>query len=968
MKSIILVLVVSLPGAIAIAQQKPPEKVGLAAALADDEKVISELAKRELTTLRDYMFVRNGISKEQQATYLAVSSVKQLNDSKLTRKQQQDLIHNVSIGIDKVLATMNDPSELMRLNNSLVINGTARHVNVLEYFGENPKVQSQLRPIAEAIDRVYDKAIATAQKKADDVANQMTPQNQTRLAPEWEKAMQLVGLAKFNAANNKHTLAMSIDKADPRRAEVAQQGIAVLTEYEAPEYEIQGPARLGIAKLNIDIGSKESLDIARKKLAEVSAEPKSPWNQKFDAMYFAAVADIVAKDFDAARKGMAAVAKFVSDVPPGDANVRNGAEAAVKMLEYRIFSAEAEAVAGPAGNRANEQAIAVLQQLLEKRPDLTGIINEQMMARLPEQPDVGRLSVLFLKALVGRGNDEVVKAAGETMDRKAIAQAAAAAQEVIKRVNSGREKGLTAEDADRCLLLLGIFHDKLGEDALAASTFLDHVEKYQIDKERQQFAFENALSKVFKLRRDQPDARSTAEIYNRFLQIAVSPPFNRNEFAFEYGRLLLERNLDEMKGNYTEAQRDQMLSSAQKAADLLRKTPDPERKLDARFLEMMAYDQMIDLNEKSALVKDWTAKMNALADEVNAGVAQAVASAPNDAAKNRFRFLKVRTSLLIANLAKDDRSADRPKNLQRALDLLASFEQDVQGLPNAANLIGRVLFIRVNAMLSLGKTDEAMESLGKYLETKTGDEGIQIVYDMLEALNKEFDQAERDKNEVRMAELAAHRAKVSGYMVQRVAKTNNADLKKLLPKYEDFEATALQKAALLEKEPAKKQEYLTSALKIFQNRQKSTPNDRGVQLAIALVQYDMGEYAAAQPVLNELLRDKLLGRPLREEKTADGFRMVPNDAYWDALLKLCWSNVRVAKAGGDKSAKTLEDTQQYLKQLYITYPQPGGAKWGPKFDALRQEILPDWTPPTFTDLPTSQPATRPATQPVAGKV
>lgn len=959
-------LIIPLLSAIAVAQQqaqKPSDKVGLAAALADDEKVIAEISKRDLTTLRDYMFVKNGIGKDQQAAYLAVSSVKQLGDSKLTRKQQQDLIRNVSLGIDKVLATMNDPAELMRLNASLVVNGTSRHVNVLEYFGETPKVQADLRPIAEAIDRVYDKAIATAQKKADDIANQMTPQNQSRLAPEWEKSMQLVGLAKFNAANNKHTVAMSMDKADPKRAEVAQQGIAILTEYEAPEFEIQGPARLGIAKLSIDIGSKESLETARKKLAEITAEPKSPWNQKFDAMYFTAVADIVGKDFDAAQKSMSAVTKFLKDVPAGDATVQKGAEAAAKMLEYRFFSAQVEANAGAGGQKANEQAIAVLEDLLQKRPDLQGIINEQMMNRLPEQPDVSKLNVLLLKALVGRGNDEVVKLAGETVDRKAIAQAAAASREVIKRVNSGKEKSLTTDDADKCLLLLAIFHARLGEDALAASTFLDHVEKYQNDKERQNFAFENALSLVAKLKREQPDSRSTAEIYNRFLQIAVAAPFNRNEFAFEYGRLLLERNLDDMKGNYSDAQREQMIANAQKAADLFRKTPDAERKLHARFFEMMSYDQMIDLNEKSPQVKDWTAKINSLADEVNAGVARAAGSAPNDAARDRARLLKVRTSLLVANLAKDDRSTDRGKNLQRALDLLASFEQDVQGLPNAANLIGEVLFIRVNALLSLGKTDEAMESLGKYLETKTGDEGIRIVYDMLEALNKEFEQAERDKNEARMAELAAHRAKVSGYMVQRVARTQNAELKKLLPKYEDFEAVALQKAAVLEKDPSKKNEYLNSALKIFQNRQKNSPNDRGVQLAIALVQYDMGNFAEAQPVLNELLRDKLLGRPMREEKTADGFRMVPNDAYWDALLKLCWSNVKVARAGGDRSAKILEDTQQYLKQLYITYPQPGGAKWGPKFDALRTEILPDWTPPTFTD----EPATRPATQPVAGK-
>src|SRR3954464_4534403 len=178
MKSILSLLILSLLCSLAAAQQKQAGKVGLAGALADDEKLISELSRRELNSLRDYMFTKNGISKEQQSAYLAVTSVKQLGDSKLTRKQQQDLIHNIALGIDKVLATMNDPSELMRLNASLVVNGTARHVNVLEYFGENPKVQSQLRPIAEAIDRVYDKAIAAAQKKADDIANQMTPQNQ----------------------------------------------------------------------------------------------------------------------------------------------------------------------------------------------------------------------------------------------------------------------------------------------------------------------------------------------------------------------------------------------------------------------------------------------------------------------------------------------------------------------------------------------------------------------------------------------------------------------------------------------------------------------------------------------------------------------------------------------------------------------------------------------------------------------
>src|SRR4051812_25671012 len=83
-------LILLLPCISVAQQQRPAEKVGLSAALSDDEKLISELSKRELTTLRDFMFVKNGISKDQQAAYLAVSSVKQLSDFKLTRKQQQE--------------------------------------------------------------------------------------------------------------------------------------------------------------------------------------------------------------------------------------------------------------------------------------------------------------------------------------------------------------------------------------------------------------------------------------------------------------------------------------------------------------------------------------------------------------------------------------------------------------------------------------------------------------------------------------------------------------------------------------------------------------------------------------------------------------------------------------------------------------------------------------------------------------
>jgi len=71
MKSITRVLIICIRGGAGVCATKAGRKSRLAGALADDEKVISELSRRELNSLRDYMFVKNGITKEQQSAYLA---------------------------------------------------------------------------------------------------------------------------------------------------------------------------------------------------------------------------------------------------------------------------------------------------------------------------------------------------------------------------------------------------------------------------------------------------------------------------------------------------------------------------------------------------------------------------------------------------------------------------------------------------------------------------------------------------------------------------------------------------------------------------------------------------------------------------------------------------------------------------------------------------------------------------------
>ncbi|MCY2952847.1 MAG: hypothetical protein NTU53_12865 [Planctomycetota bacterium] len=916
----------------------------------DEQKLMSELSRRQMRTLLEYEFKKHNIPESQQKVFLTVSSLNQLNEgSNLTRRQQQELVANIAASIDQVLAITGDAKKLMELNAQLVKTGTIRALNTLEYWGDNVRTQGQLRPVAEAIDRVYDTAIKTAQTRSDDLAKQFKDNNDPRVK-EWEDLTQLVAMARFNSAFNKYTLALAMDKADPQRAKVAAAGIEILTEYEDPQYEVQAAARGGIAKLNLAKGTTESLEAARKYFAMVLGDAAASWNLKFEAVYFTAVTDLVAKDVAGARRRMGEINGWLAKNAPAKEELKKGAEAAVMMLEYRILATEAEL--SPGGG-ANEKAVTALQGMMSKRPDLAGIINEQLMARLPENPAVKELSPLLLRAMVQRGDEEIRKPEDQAVDRKVLGQAVAAAVEMVNRVGT---QGLTAEDAEICTLELGLFYARLAQGVEAAKKFLEYAEKYRSDGRRLGIAFDNAAAAVAKLKKDRPDDRATAEAYLRFLVVATAPPFNRAEYAFEYARVLLERNISYMQSTYSDAQRKQMLDGAKKAAGLFAKVTDEKKLLHARYFEMLAYNQAIDLMaadspELGVCIK----KTHDLADDVNRILGKETAAPTDQPAKDKLKWFRVRTALLAADLAKHDAAAGREESLKRAISLLSSFEKDVEGMPNASSLLGEALFIRVNALMSLRRSDEALDNLGRFLETRLGDEGIRIVYEMLENLNKEFLQAQQDKNEGRMAELAGHRAKVSGYLVDRVAKSKSAELVKLLPRYRIFEAGALQQAAILEKDEGKQKGYLQKALSIYEAAMKASPGDNQIRFNVAMAQFDLADYASAQPVLVQLLVDGKVGKPKKPVMGPEGERMVDNDSYWDAMYRLLRCNVELAnaKAAGYEPVKLMEETQLKLKQLYIQWGEPGGMRWVGKFEELRKEILGAWEVPVIGE---TQPA------------
>src|SRR5262249_3399811 len=110
---------------------------------------------------------------------------------------------------------------------------------------------------------------------------------------------------------------------------------------------------------------------------------------------------------------------------------------------------------------------------------------------------------------------------------------------------------------------------------------------------------------------------------------------------------------------------------------------------------------------------------------------------------------------------------------------------------------------------------------------------------------------------------------------------------------------------------------------------------------------------------------RLLGKPMVESQGPDGTRMVPNNAYWEAMYKLLRCNVELARQNTPNTSQLVDDTRLKLKQLYITWPEPGGARWSAQFDSLRRELLPAWSPPVLSEDSAASPATAPATAPAA---
>jgi hypothetical protein len=909
----------------------------------DENALYSELADRGLDDLLKRAMDLDGVAPEQRAAIASLSSLHRLETERnLSDEARQALLNTVVAGLDRILATLHgDPELIVRQAKIIAEQGVDPQTGLLEYWGPSDVEKDRLRPLAQAAVKMYDQAQQLAAAQATDLANRITNPDD-KLAELWKRASETAAAAAYQKTRMQYALALSMDSTDPQRQQLINQAIKSFADWDNADSQIQAQVRLLMAKLHVLNGDRDEIADGQKLLDsiihsggqspsrdsknEISPAP-SP-EMIFEAWCFSVIADLAADDLASARAALADATAFQQSHFPDDKDQA----AALRLLAFRILATVADqSPPGADKDRANAAAVEALAGLVRDFPNLRGAIFRQLAARLPANRDLTKLDPMLLLALVDQGRQTVVAAESSAAplppaDRAKLREAAEAAKEILTRLSAGNFPRAEAADPS---FLLGIFLERLGDRTAAVEALLDHIERFHGDpRSHAEAALERARSLLGQLRQSSPADPQVLQLENRFLPIAINPPFNQREFALQYAASLFGQS---------------KWAEAVKYYRLVPDTEPPERLLVARYGEMVSLKNQLE--ETAGLGPDqkrqWTDQIQKLADSVTSLASQVVNGSGSEAEKLRAKSTLARMSLIAADITRRERNDPR-----RVLELLNGFEDSVRGLPDAKSLVGGALFLRVQAYMQLGRNNDATQTLLKYLNTAPANEGAQTVHDLLAVLNTELDQARRSGDTARIRQLADDRAMLSGFLVKWAADSGDPKIHGYSYIYRRFDADTKRLAAQLDTDPATRQRDLAAALDLYKQLQ-SPPNvamyqasldggadkdypDPLVTLGIGLIAYEQGDCQTVKSTLGRLIQDEKLGED--------------NDQYWEAAYKLLDCMQKLAKQGDPNTTEA--QVQQSLKVLYLIWrDETGGAKYHEKFEALRKIALPDWTPP-----------------------
>jgi hypothetical protein len=900
-----------------------------------DDRLMTELGMRGMTTLLDRAMDVNKLSPAERNAKRVPVLIAKLNTAKnLTPAQRQELVQQITSGISAALPTIRDPDLLLNLATTLYAEGVAPLLNRLEYWGENPTTMSQLRPFAQSVGQIYDRAHDVAMEQYNSLANKLKSADDPNVS-RVDALENLANAAQYNARMNDYVIASSIDANDPGRRQIIERAQTYLKDFDTADMPVRPLVRLQLAKLAMISADFANARILYDSVAGTGGDkldPPADIPLQYSARYFRAVTELLDKKPDAAKKLLDNLLTWQSANLPKDKATQDGAAGAASVLEYRILEAQASLATDAAQRKkASDEAVAVLQKLLQTRPEFRGVINELLITRLGDDVKLSTLDPLMLQAIVRKGEGETLKPEGQSFDSKQISRGIDAAKELLTR----KERTDPAA-RESVAYLLPFMHQKVGNNVAAVTAFLDFIEQFK-SSSRLVTALDNAQAILGNLRdpksgkSDDPDVTAA---YDRFLPVAIAPPFNRKQFAFEYAMVLrsLGKNADALK--------------------FLEQIPADDKRLGlAKFIQLLTIKSILNVTPADSPERaKMLVKIQSLADEVDKNAIAEVVSAKSEQDKRRAQSTLASTALIAADLARVDQ-----KDANRALQLLENFEKKIEGLPNAPVLRNEAMQIRVPALMAMGKNTEATSQLVELLKSSGGEQGQAIVYSLLRKLDNDLDNAMTSGNQQAQSEIAKSRASLSGFLVDWAKNSGDEKIRKYTYNYMRYDADAKHRAADVETTPGAQKKGREDALALYRQLEtpanlslyqqtlpansplKLTQYDAAVWRGIAFVSFDLEDYTEASRRLGKLLQDGRLGSALQEVTENGQTQTVDNDDYWEGIYKLIRSNLKLnANVEGQKT---------FLKQQYVRWlDRVGGRKWKKEFAELKRELIPDFDP------------------------
>ena len=841
------------------------------------------------------------------------------------------LAERIAKAIDPTVSKSSDAAQLQQQAYQLTAGGVEPTVTELEYFGENPAAQAQLKPVVAAVRHMFTQAGVLATAQLDVLAKQINNANFAQMQPKLKAVGLVRRTATFNFNRAGYAMALSLPPTDPARATTAEQTAEYLKQFDTPQSGIQAGIRVLLGKLAIVKGdfaaAKRTLDSVANAAAG-SVQPPPTAAEQNDARYFAAVADLYAGHLAEADAGLQSMGQWqqTTYLPKLEAPGQQQVRAADAMLNFRIASAQADAATDPAAKaKYNDQAVTVLSDLLSTQDNasLRDLVFDQLAGRLPPDADLAKLSPLALQAVQQLGFDEYNKKDGEPFDAAKLRRGVDASLELARRDG---KPGVTHDQAVSALYFAAYaLKYKLHDDPAAADAFMDFMERYPGESEKSTDALKQAGEIVYRLHdaavaRNAPDP-AEAKRYDRFLPLAVNPPYNQKQIALDYADLL--RN----QGKYDEA-----LKYYESVP------PTDKRYAAAQFRTLLAlYTALGDAAAKPAsteAAKSMATRLQTVAAGVDKAAAADAASAKTDA--DRQIALGQRA------IARYDAAISARRDLAdpaKSLECLDGFEDAIKGLDKAAGYGQSAQVQRVYAYMDLKQTDKAVGVLSD-LMTSDPKAGEGLIFALVQQIDHDFDVAKGANDKPAMARAADNRAKVSGFLVTYAEKSKDPVVQAQLGSYRLYDADSKRQAAELADDPATRTANLNAALAQYQQladpKAKLTGDSAAAaQLGIGLTQYDLGQYEAAVKSLSPVMTK--IGQPFVEVNHVRS----ANGQYWETYYKQLRSIAEVAHAkGGDAKAQAdLSKAKQRVGSFFVLYgEQTGGPGYHDEYVQLAKDL------------------------------